>query len=99
MGGMQMCKCKFYEVDLVAKKEGDAMEAAYFGSMNETEREAMDAWAAMEATDEPDPFAKCGEYCKHQKSDRGFPGERVYQCIAPGNEHIIHVDFIESEII
>ena len=94
-----MCECKFYEVDLVAKEEGDAMDAAYFGSMSQSEREALEAWADMEASDASDPFAKCGAYCKYKKSDRGYPGERVHHCAALGNEHIIHVDFIESEII
>ena len=93
-----MCECKFYEVDLVEKAEGEAMEAAYWASMSEAEREAMEAWAA-EAPDEPDPFAKCGECCKHMKRDRGFPGETVYHCAAPGNEHVIHTDFNLSEII
>ena len=94
-----MCECKFYEIDLVAKKEGDEMDVAYFGSMSEAERETLEAWADMESSDAPDPFAKCGEYCKYLKSGNGFLGEHVYHCVAPGNGYIIHVDFIESEII
>ena len=96
---MTECNCKFYEVDTTAQAEGEAMAAAYEASMSDAEREAMDAWAAQAPDDEPDPFANCGPYCKHLKSGRGFPGEYLYNCTAPGNEHIIHCDFNESEII
>ena len=89
--------CKFYEIDLTAQAEGDAMEAAYLASISEAEKEAMEAWAATDPT--PNPLAKCGDYCKHLQSGRGFPGEYGYICTAPDNEHIIHVDFNESEII
>ena len=94
-----MEKCKFYEVDLAAKAEGDAMEAAYYADMSAEERKGLEAWANQAPPDQSDPFAKCGEYCKHLKSGRGFPGEYLYNCAAPGNEHIIHCDFNESEII
>jgi hypothetical protein len=94
-----MEKCKFYEVDTAAQAEGEAMAAAYEAGMSDAEREAMDAWAAQAPSNEPDPFAKCGEYCKHLKSGKGHPGEYVYHCAAPGNEHIIDVDFREYEII
>ena len=94
-----MCKCKFYEIDLMARKEAEEMEAAYFAAMSKAEREAMDAWAAMKPDGEQDPLAECGEFCKHLKSGKGHPGEYVYFCAAPGNDHIIHVDFNESEII
>ena len=94
-----MCECKFYEIDLLAKEEGEAMYAEYVGNISEAERESLEAWADMNVSDEPDPFAKCGEYCKHLKGGKGYPGEYVHHCAAPGNEHIIHVDFIESEII
>ena len=94
-----MTECKFYEVDLAAQAEGEAMAAAYEASMNPAEREAMDAWAAQAPKDETDPFAKCGAYCKHLNSGKGHPGEFVYHCTAPGNEHVIHVDFNESKII
>jgi hypothetical protein len=59
----------------------------------------MKAWAAQAPKGELDPFAQCGEWCKHLKSGRGYPGEYVYHCAAPGNEHVIHTDFNESEII
>ena len=94
-----MEKCKFYEVDTAAKAEGDALEAAYNAGMSDKEREAMEAWANQQTADQPDPFAKCGEYCKHSRSGKGYPGEYVYGCACPGNEHVIDVDFNESEII
>ena len=96
---MSECTCKYYEVDLAAQKEGEKMEAAYIASMSDAQRAEWEAWAAMAPDDEPDPFAKCRPYCKHLNSGKGFPGEYVYSCAAPGNEHIIHVDFNESEII
>jgi hypothetical protein len=94
-----MCVCKFYEADLAAQKEGEKLETAYFTSMSDTEREAMEAWAAMRSADDTDPFAKCGKYCKHLKSGKGYPGEYVHGCAAPGNEHIIHVDININEVI
>ena len=96
---MTECTCKFYELDAAAQAEAEAMTAAYEASMSEAEREAMEAWAAQAPDDQPDPFAKCGPFCKHSKGGKGHPGEYVYHCAAPGNEHIIHVDFNESEII
>ena len=95
-----MCKCKFYECDLAAKKEAEEMCAFYEQGISLSEREAMDAWAASQEQDAvPDPLAGCGEFCKHLKSDKGFPGEYVYYCTALGNEHVIHTDFREYEII
>ena len=96
---MNECICKYYEADLAAQKEAEEMEAAYYGSMSDAEREAWAAWEAMCPGDEPDTFANCGPFCKHMVSGRGYPGEYVYNCSAPGNEHIIHVDFNESEIL
>ena len=93
-----MCECKFYEIDLTAQKEAEDMEADYIVSTSPEEREAMEAWAAQ-AGENFDPFVKCGAYCKHMKEGKGHPGEYIYGCAAPGNEHIIHVDFNESEII
>jgi len=95
-----MCKCKFYEVDLAAQKQSDEMEAAYRGSMSEDEWLAQEEWVGNMATStDEDPLGKCGEYCKHLKSGKGYPGEYVYHCAVPGAEHILHVDFNESEIL
>ena len=96
---MSDCICKYFEVDLAAQREAEETEAAYIESMSDAQREALEAWEAMNPNDEPDPFAKCGPFCKHSKSGKGYPGEYVYRCAAPGNEHIIRVDFNESEII
>ncbi len=94
---MNACTCKFYEVDLEAQAEGEALAAAYDDMLGEEGRAAEAAWLAMQDP-EPDPFAGCGPYCRHARSGKGMPGEYVYGCGAPGNEHIIHVDFNEAEI-
>ena len=96
---MTPCECKFYEIDLAAQEEAEKMEAAYLDSLSDAQREDLEAWAAQAPEDEPDPFAKCVPFCKHLNHGKGFPSEYVYHCAAPGNEHIIHVDFNESEII
>ena len=90
--------CKFYEVDLAAKREADECEAAYLASMSPERREAEEAYMAADAADPNDPLTKCA-FCKHLNEGKGFPGEYVYFCNAPDNAHIIHVDFNESEII
>ena len=94
-----MCECKYYELDAAAKKESEQLLVEYEAQMSDAERDELEAWAAKQSAGEPDPFAKCGEFCKHSKSGRGYPGEYVFHCAAPGNEHIIHIDFNESEII
>ena len=96
---MNKCICKFYEPDMDALQEAEAMEAAYLASMSDAEREALEIWANEQPEDVPDPFANCGPCCKYSKSGHGYPGEYVCHCDASGNEHILHVDFIESEIL
>ena len=39
--------------------------------------------------EEENALAKCGAFCKYLSAGRGFPGEYVYHCSAPGNRHII----------
>jgi hypothetical protein len=99
---MNECNCKFYEVDVEAQKEGEQFESGFLASMTDAEREAMEAWDA-ELEDSPlddgSPLCKCGPFCKYLKHGKGFPGEYVYHCTAPDNEHIIQVDFNESELI
>ncbi len=94
---MNECSCPFYEVDLEAQKEGEALLAAYDEMLGEEGRAAEAAWEAMQEP-EPDPFANCGPYCRHARCGKGMPGEHVYGCGAPGNEQIFHVDLNISEI-
>ncbi len=97
---MTECACLFYELDLEAQAEGEKLFGAYEDCLSPEQRAAEAAWlAAQPEPDGPDPFAKCGPYCRHLNSGRGFPGEYVYHCAAPGNEHVIHYEFRESEII
>ncbi len=87
---MKDTTCKFYEKDLAAVKDALEIEAAL---------KANDAITELAETNHEDnPLEQC-TFCKHLRSGKGYPGEYVYHCTAPGNEHIIHVDFIESEII
>jgi hypothetical protein len=87
-----MSKCKFYEVDIEAKNEAEAADAAYLASLRDTEREAIKPWKNSVS------FDKCGEYCKFLEYSSGYPGEYLYNCTVPGNEHIIHADFYENEV-
>lgn len=65
--------------------------------------EFFDAEDAEPQTDAPaeenNPHLSCRAFCRYFRSGKGYPGEYVYYCCAAGNEHIIDVDFIESEII
>ena len=97
---MNACtECPFYVLDVAAKAEGEAMDAAYEATLTADQRAAYEEWAAQAPDDAVDPFAGCGPYCTHIRQGKGFPGEYVYSCDAPGNEHVIYVDFNESEII
>lgn len=88
------CNCKFYELDLEAQEEAAKMEILLSKYLSEEEL----ATYSEQVCDET-PFSECGEFCKYFKSGKGYPGEYVYHCCAKGNEHIIHIDFNESEII
>ena len=90
--------CKFYELDLEAQKEAEEM-AALFPSGLTGDEEAAYIEYMTEQKSADDPFANCGPFCKYFQSGNGYPGEYVYYCCANGNEHIIYVDFVESEII
>ena len=89
------CTCPFYAIDLDAKAEAEAWAA----SIPEADLRAMEAMMYETGEEDPSPVAQCGEFCKHLRSGKGHPGEYVDYCDAPGNEHIINVDFNESEII
>ena len=87
------CACPYFELDLAALREAEAMDAACAVRMDAGERAAFNAWASTRPpVEELDPTAHCGPYCKHLEQGNGGPGEYVYRCAAPGNEHIIHVD-------
>lgn len=90
--------CRFYKKDLDAQREAEEMETAMRASIGEENWKAMSEWAEQELKGDG-PLAKCGLFCKYYRCGRGFPGEYVDYCSAPGNEHIINVDFRESEII
>ena len=97
MGDISMaeCKCRFYEVDLEAKAEAESWAAG----IPEADIRAMEAMMYETGEEDPNPVSKCGEFCKYLRSGNGFPGEYVDCCNAPGNEHIIHVDFNIADII
>ncbi len=78
--------CKFYEVDTEWLAECEAMEAM---SRNDG---CCEAGAGL-------PCSECGPCCRFLCSGTGFPGEQVTYCSAPGNEHIIDVDFDVSAVI
>jgi hypothetical protein len=94
----KQCVCCFYEKDTKAEEEAKEMDAAIIATMGEENWRAMCEMAELQPEDNS-PLAKCGEFCRYLHSGKGYPGEYVYHCTAPGNEHIIHVDFIELEII
>ena len=81
--------CKFYEVDAGWLAECEAMEAMFpdagYGDDGEAETSS--------------PCSECGPCCRFLASGDGFPGENVTYCSAPGNEHIISVDFDLSAVI
>lgn len=79
--------CKFYEVDAEWLAECEAMEAMFPDSGDGGEAEAGL------------PCSECGPCCRFLRSGDGFPGECVTYCSAPGNEHIIDVDFDVSAVI
>lgn len=85
-----MSKCKFYELDAVTEAEATAMAKAYADIFSDEEIPDIQC--------EPSPLDDCG-FCKHLRHGKGYPGEYVYNCSAVGNEHILHADFNESEII
>lgn len=92
------CTCKFYKIDHEAKEEAERMEALFPTVF--PEEEPINCPEHMETPhEENDPFASCGIFCRYLRSGKGYPGEYVYYCCAAGNEHVIHVDFNESEII
>lgn len=101
----QVEMCEFYEVDKEAKAECEAMDASYIQSLGgqeayEAELKAAEEMAkAMGYSEEDDPFAKCGPYCKYLKWGKGYPGESVAYCSCSGHEHIIDTQFDESEVI
>lgn len=78
--------CKFYEVDAEWLAECEAMEAMFQGDG------CGEAGAGCSCSE-------CGPCCRFLKCGDGFPGEQVTYCSAPGNEHIIDVDFDESAVI
>ena len=85
--------CRYYELDLAALWEAEAMDAACAVRMDAGERAAFEAWdSTRPPVGELDPTARCGPFCKHLEQGAGGPGEYVYRCAAPGNEHVIHVD-------
>ena len=93
----KQCICRFYEKDTKAEKEANEMEADIIAVMGEDSWKTLNEMAKL-LTEENNPEAKC-VFCKHLRSGKGHPGEYVDYCSAPGNEHIINVDFRESEII
>lgn len=94
----KQCVCCFYEKDTKAEEEANEMEADMIAVMGEDNWKAMNEMAEL-LPEENNPEAKCAAFCKHLRSGKGYPGEYVDYCSAPGNEHIINVDFRESEII
>ena len=91
------CTCRLYEKDTKAEEEANEMEADMIAVMGEDNWKAMNEMAEL-LPEENNPEAKCA-FCKHLRSGKGYPGEYVDYCSAPGNEHTINVDFRESEII
>lgn len=85
-----MCKCKFYEVDAEWLAECEAMESAF---------PVPELPSGAEGEGDVGPCAECGPCCRFLRSGSGFPGEDVTYCSAPGNEHIIDVDFDVSAVI
>ena len=87
------CNCPYYQVDIQAQKEAEQMEPPFFSDPPDADPDPASL------PEEKNALAKCGAFCKYLNAGRGFPGEYVYYCSAPGNRHIIHVDFNETEII
>lgn len=91
-------KCPYYEVDLEAEKEAEAMEASYRELIGEEEYHLLMIQAEVLGATTDDPCAGCYG-CRHFYSGPGFPGETVYACQHPSQTHIISTSFNESEII
>ena len=89
-------ECTFYELDQKAKDEAEKIDAFWGAEFFDAEDEEPQTDAPA---DENNPHLSCGAFCRYFRSGKGYPGEYVYYCCAAGNEHIIDVDFIESEII
>ena len=87
------CNCPYYETDIQAQKEAAQMEPLFFSDSPDVDP------APASLPEEENTLAKYGALWKYLSAGRGFPGEYVYHCSAPGNRHIIHVDFNEAEII
>lgn len=87
--------CKFYEADLDAMKEAEDVEALARECFGDEE---MQAGAESAGECPADPCAGCWG-CKHLCGGAGFPGEYVYSCRKPGNEHIISTEFDEAAVI
>ena len=90
-----MAECKFYELDKLAKEEHEQ----WIATIPESDIRAMEEMMYEVEEDYSDPCEKCREFCKHYSSGKGFPGEYVDYCAAPGNEHIIRVETNISEVI
>lgn len=81
--------CRFYKVDTEWLAECEAMEAVLPDGECGNDGEAE--------TNSPCP--ECGPCCRFLSVGDGFPGENVTYRSAPGNEHIISVDFDLSAVI
>lgn len=86
---MENCICPYYELDEALKKEAEA----YIESMpdfNDFPQEDGQLDGLIQ---------NCGPYCKHMKWSRGFPGEHLTICAAPGNEKILDSVFDRWDVI
>lgn len=92
--------CEFYEIDEDAKAQCEAEIQAYKKCIGEDAFQAeVDMYNALFPENPNDKLSQCGEYCKHLRSGKGYPGEYICYCSCPGHEHIIDADFNESEVI
>lgn len=95
--------CKFYEIDIEAKAEADAMDAM-LKEMDPEGYKISEEMAASECSTSSIPeIIKecCSKSCKWFSTSDGFPGETCYCCDNPDCPHngIIHIEFDESAVI
>lgn len=90
---MEKCKCKFYEVDLEAKRKYQA----WWNSLPQETKEFEQAYLDKNAKENSESkLSKCGKFCVHNCVGGQF-GEYINYCSAKGE--ILKREFIINSFI
>lgn len=87
--------CPFYEMDPVTLAEAEQVEAE-LRDMPGNEEWMCQAGLPGQVPEKP--YDGCYG-CRHFWDGPGYPGETIYACRRPGNEHIIHTETDLSSLI